>query len=204
MKNRVWRARHPASALASSNLLWWEKLPMDVSLSHYVCDNRTTRAGRQSMLTCGAGTRSTIDARALRVIDRVPKPRAADGKLSEVSLMKSGRGPCASAAASSSALGTNRRKITHTSTSIWARPVTSSAPIALRYSVSIRAWVRTKLIRQIVLMVTWSELKNSNTASLIMQAAANQRHRPAFGAVHDNRERSGLVRMQASRRPNQR
>ena len=89
-------------------------------------------------------------------------------------------------------LGTNRRKITHTSTSIWARPVTSSAPIALRYSVSIRAWVRTKLIRQIVLMVTWSELKNSNTASLIMQAAANQRHRPAFGAVHDNRERSGL------------
>ena len=30
-------------------------------------------------------------------------------------------------------------------------PVTSSAPIALRYSVSIRPWAHTKLIRQIVL-----------------------------------------------------
>src|SRR5213080_1344850 len=48
------------------------------------------------------------------------------------------------------------RKITHTSTSIWAMPVRSSAPIALRYSVSIR-WAHTKLIRQIVLSVTWTE-----------------------------------------------
>ena len=71
--------------------------------------------------------------------------------------MKSGCRSCALAAASSSALGISRRKITHTSTSIWAMPVRSSAPIALRYSVSIRAWAHTKLIRQIVLSVTWTE-----------------------------------------------
>src|SRR5437763_88562 len=71
--------------------------------------------------------------------------------------MKSGSRSCALAAASSSALGISRRKITHTSTSIWAMPVRSSAPIALRYSGSIRAWAHTKLIRQIVLSVTWTE-----------------------------------------------
>jgi hypothetical protein len=58
-----------------------------------------------------------------------------------------------------SALGINRRKITHTSTSRWAMPVRSSAPIALRYSASIRAWAHTKLIRQIVLTVTGTETK---------------------------------------------
>ena len=73
-------------------------------------------------------------------------------------IMKSGCRSCALAAASSSALGISRRKITHTYTSIWAMPVRSAAPIALRYSVSIRAWVHTKLIRQIVLTVTWTEL----------------------------------------------
>jgi hypothetical protein len=52
-----------------------------------------------------------------------------------------------------------RRKITHTSTSIWAMPVTSSAPIALRYSISILVWAHMKLIRQIVPTVTWTELK---------------------------------------------
>src|SRR6266404_8041906 len=36
-------------------------------------------------------------------------------------------------------------------------PVRSSAPIALRYSASIRAWAHTKLIRQIVLTVKWTE-----------------------------------------------
>ena len=51
-------------------------------------------------------------------------------------IMKSGCRSCALAAASSSALGINRRKIIHTSTSIWAMPVRSAAPIALRYSVS--------------------------------------------------------------------
>ena len=56
-------------------------------------------------------------------------------------------------------MGISRRKITLISTSIWAIPARSSAPIALRYSVSIRAWEHTKLIRQIVLTVTWSELK---------------------------------------------
>ena len=107
--------------------------------------------------------------------------------------MKSGCRSCALAAASSSALGINRRKITHTSTSIWAMPVRSSAPIALRYSVSIRAWVHTKLIRQIVLTVTWTELKSSNAASLVMLPAANQRQAPSsrsLGAVHDGHERS--------------
>jgi uncharacterized Zn-finger protein len=38
-----------------------------------------------------------------------------------------------------------------------AIPVRSCAPIALRYSVSIRAWAHTKLIRRIVLTLTWSE-----------------------------------------------
>src|ERR1700680_2642320 len=71
--------------------------------------------------------------------------------------MKSGCRSCALAAASSSALGIGRRKITLISTSIWAIPARSSAPIALRYSVSIRAWPHTKPIRQIVLTLTWSE-----------------------------------------------
>jgi hypothetical protein len=50
-------------------------------------------------------------------------------------------------------------------------PVRSAAPIALRYSVSIRAWAHTKLIRQIVLTVTWTKLKSSNAASLVMLPA---------------------------------
>jgi len=53
--------------------------------------------------------------------------------------------------------------------------VRSSAPIALRYSASIRAWAHTKLIRQIVLTVTGTELKSSTAASFVMPAAANQR-----------------------------
>src|SRR6266481_3448917 len=93
--------------------------------------------------------------------------------------MKSGCRSCALAAASSSASGINRRKITHTSTSRWAMPVRSSAPIALRYSASIRAWAHTKLIRQIVLTVTGTELKSSNAASFVMPAAANQRQAPS-------------------------
>ena len=44
-------------------------------------------------------------------------------------------------------MGINRRKITHTSTSIWAMPARLSVPIAPRYSVSIRPWVHAKLIR---------------------------------------------------------
>src|SRR5207245_371465 len=102
--------------------------------------------------------------------------------------MKSGCRSCALAAASSSALGINRRKITHTSTSRWAMPVRSSAPTALRYSASIRAWAHTKLIRQIVLTVIRTELNCSNAASFVMPAAANQRQAPSsrsFGAVHD-------------------
>src|SRR5881628_2472478 len=93
--------------------------------------------------------------------------------------MKPGCRSCALAAASSSVLGINRRKITHTSTSRWAMPVRSSAPIALHYSASIRAWAHTKLIRQIVLTVTGTELKSSNVASFVMPAAANQRQAPS-------------------------
>jgi hypothetical protein len=60
---------------------------------------------------------------------------------------KSGRQWSALVATSSSASGISRRKITHTSTSIWAMPVRLSAPIAPRYSVSIQPWVHAKLIR---------------------------------------------------------
>ena len=71
--------------------------------------------------------------------------------------MKLGCRSSALAVASLSALGLSRRKITHTSTSLWVMPVRSSAPIALRYSVSIRACAHTNPIRQTVLTVTWSE-----------------------------------------------
>jgi hypothetical protein len=78
--------------------------------------------------------------------------------------MKSGCRSCALAAATSNALGINHRKITL---------------IALRYSASIRAWAHTKLIRQIVLTVTGTELKSSHAASFVMPAAANQRQAPS-------------------------
>jgi hypothetical protein len=80
---------------------------MDVSGTFY---------GNQIMRTREAAHRVLIEpslgdpCTALCVIDRVPKPRAA------------------LAAASLSALGLSRRKITHTSTSIWVMPVRSSAP----------------------------------------------------------------------------
>ena len=73
--------------------------------------------GNQIMRTREAAHRVLIEpslgdpCTALCVIDRVPKPRAA------------------LAAASLSALGLCRRKITRTSTSIWVMPVRSSAPI---------------------------------------------------------------------------
>jgi hypothetical protein len=126
--------------------------------------NRTTRKGRRSPGADRALARRSIIARA-------PNPRACRWKVIRSFIMKSGSRSCALAAASSSALGISRRKITHTSTSIWAMPVRSAAPIALRYSVSIRAWAHTKLIRQIVLTVTWTKLKSSNAASLVMLPA---------------------------------
>jgi hypothetical protein len=61
----------------------------------------------------------------------------------------------ASGRVSSSALGISRRKIIRTSTSIWVRLARSFARIARRYSVSIRVWVHMKLLRRIVLTVTW-------------------------------------------------
>ena len=90
--------------------------------------------------------------------------------------MKSGCQSCALAAESSHALGISRRKITHTSTSIWAMPARSFAPTALRYSVSIRPWVHTKLIRQIVLTLARSELKSGNAASLVVLPADDHRN----------------------------
>jgi hypothetical protein len=57
-------------------------------------------------------------------------------------------------------------------------PVTSSAPIALRYSVSIRPWAHAKLIQQNVLRVTSTESKSSNTASLVVLPAADHRQTP--------------------------
>ncbi len=55
----------------------------------------------------------------------------------------------------------------------------SSAPIALRYSASIRAWAHTKLIRQIVLTVTGTELKKQQRCFL-RHAGRGQ---PAPGAI---------------------
>src|SRR5467141_5099636 len=114
--------------------------------------------------------------------------------------MKSGCRSCALAAASSSAVGINHRKITHTSTSRWAMPVRSSAPIALRYSASIRAWAHTKLIRQIVLTVTGTELNCSNAASFVMPAAANQRQAPSSRSFGDGSRwpRTMRIRQDAS------
>src|SRR6476661_7693623 len=72
-----------AGALASNPLPWWEKLTMDVSL--WV---RFTAAERRER---GAAHRVLIEpwlddpCAALCIIDRAPRPRAADGKLSEVS-----------------------------------------------------------------------------------------------------------------------
>ena len=100
-------------------------------------------------------------------------------------ITKSGCQSCALVAVSLSALAINRRKITHTFTSIWALPVRSSAPIALHYSVSIRVWVHAKLIRQIVLTVTWTEGKSSNAASHFMLPEANHRQTPMCRSVGD-------------------
>ena len=112
--------------------------------------------------------------------------------------MKLGCRSSALAAASLSALGLSRRKITHTSTSIWATPVRSSAPIALRYSVSIRAWAQMKLIRQIVHTVTWTELKSSNAASLA--ASTDTAHAQDFDllAYSSQRWRSQCVSIDAT------
>ena len=72
-------------------------------------------------------------------------------------------------------IGDSRRKITHTSTSIWAMPARSFARIARRYSVSIRAWANMMLIRQIVLTLTWTELfATGDSNSVRIQASGRQ------------------------------
>jgi hypothetical protein len=91
-------------------------------------------------------------------------------------------------------------------TLIAADPVRSSAPIALRYSASIRAWARRKLIRRSVPTVIRTEFQRSDAACFVMPAAANRRQAPSsrsFGPAHDGHERSEFD-MQASQLPNQR
>ena len=73
----------PAGALASNPLPWWEKLPMDVSPSvRFTVTERCERGAAHRVLI---GPSLDDPCTALCVIDRAPKPRAADGNLSEVS-----------------------------------------------------------------------------------------------------------------------
>ena len=149
---------------------------MDVSLWGTFYGNRTTREGRSRGADRALARRSMHGTLRHRSGAQAARCRC---QVIRSFTMTLGCRSCALAAASSSALGITRRKITHTSTSRSALPVRSSAPIALRYSASIRAWAHTKLIRQIVLTVTGTELKSSNAASFVMPAATNRRHRPA-------------------------
>src|SRR5271166_5302350 len=64
-------------------------------------------------------------------------------------------------------------------------PGRSSAPIVLRFSVSIRPWAQAKLIQQNVLTVTSIESKSSNAASLVKLPAANHRQTPLSRSVGD-------------------
>ncbi len=105
-------------------------------------------------------------------------------------ITKSGCQWSALVATSSSASGISRRKITHTSTSIWAMPAKLSAPIALRYSVSIRPWVHTKLIRQIVLTLARTESKSGRGGDL--------RARGGLGGRGDQIERKNIGQQQIS------
>ena len=73
----------PAGALASNPLPWWEKLPIDVS--PWVRFTATERRERGAAHRVLIGSSLDDPCTALCVIDRAPKPRAADGKLSEVS-----------------------------------------------------------------------------------------------------------------------
>src|SRR6266478_3572019 len=100
--------------------------------------------------------------------------------------MKSGCPSCALAAASSNVLGISHRKITLISTSIWAIPARSSAPIALRYSVSIRARAHANPIRQTVLTVTWSEKDGAALARFgVQQLRVSEGFEWAGGAVEN-------------------
>ena len=72
-----------AGALASNPLPWWEKLTMDVSL--WIRFTATERRERGAAHQVPIGPSLGDPRTALCLIDRAPKPRAADGKLSEVS-----------------------------------------------------------------------------------------------------------------------
>ena len=81
----------------------------------------------------------------------------------------------------------------------WEMLARSSAPIALRYSVSIRPWAHAKLIRQIVLTLTRTELKSSNAASLVMLPEADHRQTtiipsPTVGDLSGYRNLRRMVR----------
>src|SRR5271163_707616 len=78
----------PAGALASQPLPWWEKLPMDASLSVRFTPTERRERGAARWVPIDSDLREPrLDApcTVLFVIDRAPKPRAADGDLSEVS-----------------------------------------------------------------------------------------------------------------------
>ncbi|MFG3590957.1 hypothetical protein [Bradyrhizobium sp. RDI18] len=87
---------------------------------------------------------------ALRIIDRAPKPRTADGKLSTfhnevgVPIVRIG---CREFKCIGDKPSQDHPHIFHKTGD--ASEIV--CPIALRYSASIRAWAHTKLIRQIVL-----------------------------------------------------
>ena len=86
--------------------------------------------------------------------------------------------------------GISHRKITVISTSIWAIPARSSAPIALRYSVSIRACAHANPIRRTVLTVTWSEKDGAALARFGVHSFTGA----ANSARSDvNKERSGIA-----------
>src|SRR6478752_4305628 len=72
-----------AGALASNPLPWWDKLTMNVSLwvRFTATERRERGAARRVLIEPSLDDPCTV----LCVIDRAPKPPAADGKLSEVS-----------------------------------------------------------------------------------------------------------------------
>jgi hypothetical protein len=122
--------------------------------------NRTTQEGRRSPCADRALARRSMQG----TLHHRSGAQAAGcrWKIIRSFTMKSGCRSCALAVASSSALGINHRKTTHTSTSRSAMPVRSFAPTVLRYSASIRAWAQTKPIRRIVLTVSLFSKRRSS------------------------------------------
>ena len=86
VKHRVAAMATPgasAGALVSNPPPWWEKLTMDVS--PWVCFTATERRERDATRRVLIEPSLDDPRTALCIIDQAPKPRAADGKLSDVS-----------------------------------------------------------------------------------------------------------------------